>query len=124
MAATASVNRKPAGFALRPRITHGMRSSAEYAAWGSMKSRCSNPNHQQWDRYGGRGITVCVAWVSFAAFYRDVGPRPSARHSLDRINNDGNYEPGNVRWTTADVQRRNQRRKTMCPQGHPYDVAN
>lgn len=81
----------------------------EYRAWSGMKVRCSNPNFKDWHLYGGRGISVCARWLdSFAAFYGDVGPRPSAAHSLDRHpNGDGNYEPGNVRWATRKQQARN-----------------
>lgn len=67
-------------------------------------------NNISYSNYGGRGITVCDAWVhDFSAFLADVGARPSARYSIDRINNDGNYEPGNVRWATRTEQRRNNR---------------
>jgi hypothetical protein len=73
--------------------------------------RCTNDNFPQWKDYGGRGIRVCNQWrYSFTTFLRDVGPRPSAKHSIDRINNDGNYEPGNVKWSTKKEQNSNQRR--------------
>jgi hypothetical protein len=82
-----------------------------------MIQRCTNPRDPQWPNYGGRGITVCRRWRdSFIAFLADVGHRPAGRvggrsgFSLDRINNDGNYEPGNVRWATPQQQRRNQRK--------------
>jgi hypothetical protein len=76
-----------------------------------MKQRCYNPNNRNFPNYGGRGITVCAAWRDdFAAFLHDMGPRPSPDHSLDRFpDNDGNYEPGNVRWATPDQQRGNMR---------------
>lgn len=84
------------------------RPSPEYRVWASMVQRCTNPARRGYDRYGGRGIRVCVAWVaSFEAFLRDVGPRPSLKHTLDRIDNDGHYEPGNVRWATSKEQRDN-----------------
>lgn len=81
----------------------------EYRAWAGMKVRCLNPNFKDWHLYGGRGIRVCDKWRdSFESFYGDVGPRPSAVHSLDRYpNGDGNYEPGNVRWATRKQQARN-----------------
>src|SRR5215204_588492 len=69
----------------------------EYRAWVNMRQRCLNPRSPQYDRYGGRGITVCERWNSFVPFLADVGFRPSPVHSLDRIDNDGNYEPGNIR---------------------------
>jgi hypothetical protein len=83
---------------------------AEYNAWGSMRERCHNPRHHSYSRYGGRGITVCDWWRSdFANFLADMGPRPSPAHSLDRIDNNGNYEPGNCRWATIDQQASNKR---------------
>lgn len=82
----------------------------EYRAWAGMKTRCLNPEFKDWNLYGGRGITVCPKWSSsFVEFFRDMGPRPSPLHSLDRKDSDGNYEPGNCRWATAIEQRHNQR---------------
>jgi hypothetical protein len=83
----------------------------EYRAWQGMRQRCLNPNATGYTRYGGRGIKVCSEWLgSFDAFYGHVGPRPGTGFSLDRINNDGNYEPGNVRWATHETQARNKSR--------------
>ena len=94
--------------------------SPEYVVWCNMKARCLNQDHPQYPDYGGRGITIFPRWAdSFEAFLDDVGPRPvhllpeaSRRsfYSVDRINNDGNYEPGNVRWATPTQQRGNQRK--------------
>lgn len=99
------------GCAMVDAITkHGMHKSSEYTIWGQMKDRCYRAGTSKYGRYGGRGIRVCDAWrESFAAFYRDMGPRPSKDYTLDRIDNDGDYGPDNCRWTTADVQYRNRR---------------
>jgi hypothetical protein len=93
---------------------HGLARSAEHQAWRSMKHRCLNPRAQKYADYGGRGIRVCARWAaSFSAFFTDVGPRPTSRHSLGRIDNDGNYEPGNVRWETLEEQRGNSRQNRV-----------
>lgn len=90
---------------------HGGHNLREYASWQKLKYRCLNVDDNAYDRYGGRGITVCERWAnSFENFFADMGPRPSDKHSIDRINNDGNYEPGNCRWATAREQNLNQRR--------------
>lgn len=92
------------------RVTkHGYSKSPEYRTWRGMKTRCYNANSREYANYGGRGIVVCSQWKdSFSAFIDYVGPKPSAKHSLDRINNDGNYEPGNVRWVTIETQANNK----------------
>ena len=90
---------------------HGGTGTPEYLAWKDMKQRCTWPSLAQWKDYGGRGITVCREWMeSFEAFLAHIGPRPSAEFSLDRIDVNGNYEPGNVRWATRLQQRHNRRR--------------
>lgn len=85
--------------------THGKSRTREHRIWCGMISRCTLVTNVKYPRYGGRGIKVCERWRrSFADFLADVGPAPSPRHSLDRIDNDGNYEPGNCRWATAVEQ--------------------
>jgi hypothetical protein len=91
--------------------THGQSRTALYATWTGMILRCSNPNFKQWDDYGGRGIKVCDRWRhSFENFLADLGERPSPKHTLDRMDVDGNYEPGNCRWATRAEQVENKRK--------------
>lgn len=85
--------------------------------WRSLKQRCFNPRDKDYKYYGGRGITVCARWCDgehgksgFQCFVEDMGPKPSAAHSIDRIDSNGNYESGNCRWATASEQNRNRRK--------------
>lgn len=88
--------------------THGRRYDKIYQIWSTMIQRCTNPNHIQWEDYGGRGITVCQRWMEFENFLEDMG-ECSNGHSIDRIDNDGNYEKSNCRWATGSQQCRNKR---------------
>jgi len=124
------------------RITHGdssgkingkRRIATEYTIWQGIKDRCHNVNSKQYADYGGRGITVCDEWRnSYQSFLSYVGRRPSRSLSLDRIDNDGGYKPGNVRWATAKTQMRNRRqscqicghdehRAKICPLRYAVD---
>ena len=98
--------------------THGMTKTPEYNSWRGMKNRCFNPNYQHYSHYGSRGITVCDRWKnSFQNFLADMGSRPTAKHSLDRIDNDGDYCPGNCRWATKAEQENNKRNNRLITIG-------
>jgi len=95
---------------LNPCYRHGMHGTSEWSTWASMKSRCAQTKGEDYEWYGKRGIKVCERWLeSFDNFYKDMGPKPSKDYSIDRINNDGNYEPGNCRWATMKQQANNKR---------------
>jgi hypothetical protein len=108
---------------------HGLSTEPEYIVWVAMLQRCGNPKNKDYPDYGGRGITVCDRWRDFANFISDVGARPSSKYSIDRYpDNNGNYEPGNVRWATATEQVYNRRpqkkRGTHCCHGHEFTPEN
>lgn len=101
--------------------THGLTNTPEYAAWRAMKHRCNNPNNQFYNRYGGRGITVCKQWNAkdgFLKFLEDMGSRPSSAHTLDREENDKGYSPDNCRWVTWDVQSLNKTHTMRSKSGY------
>lgn len=87
----------------------GRKISPTYRSWITMKTRCDNPNMKYYYNYGGRGISYCKRWKSFENFLEDMGNRPEGT-SLDRINNDGNYEASNCRWATRNEQNKNRRK--------------
>lgn len=107
-----SAARKGNSYALR----HGHSQSATYESWQAMKARCLNPHNIKFPIYGLRGITFCERWQNFENFLKDMGERPAGT-SLDRIDNNGNYEPSNCRWATASQQSLNRRQPLRDSKG-------
>jgi hypothetical protein len=93
---------------------HGeSRKTPEYNIWCAMRQRCLNPNNDSYEDYGGRGISICEEWDEYANFLKDMGRRPSPNLTLERIDNDGNYEPGNCKWATYEEQNHNKRKQKV-----------
>jgi hypothetical protein len=92
------------------RKTHGMSRTPEFNIWTGIRKRCMNPRYREYHLYGGKGVTIAERWGDFSNFYADMGPRPSPYHSIDRIESNGNYEPGNCRWATDAEQSLNTSR--------------
>lgn len=100
------------GFSTRERV------ASEYKSWAGIKDRCTNPKRKDYPRYGGRGVRVCDRWLhSFENFIADMGEKPSSRHSIERLNNDGDYEPRNCVWATSIEQQNNKRTSRFITSG-------
>lgn len=93
--------------------SHGLSRSAEYKIWRGMKNRCEKPNCSAYHKYGARGITVCSRWQKFENFYEDMGKRPTAKHTIDRIDGTKGYAPDNCRWATPKEQQRNLKNNVL-----------
>lgn len=95
------------------RTTHGMFGTPTYSTWSSMMTRCTNPNSKSFNEYGGRGISVCDEWKTFSGFFASMGEKPAKGMSIERLDVNGNYEPGNCVWANATQQARNTRRTKL-----------
>lgn len=110
---------------IREAHRHGLarrgKKSYLYLIWCSMRQRCKNPKNKGYMNYGGRGIKICARWNKYENFLKDIGDRPTPKHTLDRMNNNGNYEPSNCKWSTRKHQTIN-RRYTKLTEEHVIEI--
>ena len=109
-------------------IKHGMNrrgmATPEYKSWFHMRQRCKNPNHKGFKNYGGKGISVCNRWDNFSNFLSDMGTKPTPKHTIDRVDNNGNYEPKNCKWSTNKEQNNNySRNRIITFNGHSKNLS-
>ena len=107
----------------RPRKADANERHPLYSTWCRMRQRCNNPDNEKYPNYGGRGIRICDRWQDFRLFAADMGPKPAGRYSIERVDNDGDYEPFNCIWATPVQQAANRRPPVQPPKNSHWRTA-